>query len=261
MKISVNDFKKKKEIKKPNPKEIDELYDLEDDNFNFNTSDITVSVPKNGLTPSDYEQDIPATADKIKSDTDQHQNMWTWFSRGLGGMHLKENETRKTIKELLSKYNEENDLINNNKQEPTLEGVDSGIIAMIEDLISKLQIINNPEVAPKVKEYINFKLSEPKENKNIYEGDDEFNARGEFKIPSTGEKIKPEALTKRIHDLENGKIPDNQTHLEELKMLSDARRKELRLKRNNSKNLGGNGDGTGVNDVNDIRVNNVSFKK
>ena len=44
MKISVNDFKKKKEIKKPNPKEIDELYDLEDDNFNFNTLTNLVSI-------------------------------------------------------------------------------------------------------------------------------------------------------------------------------------------------------------------------
>lgn len=103
-KYNKKDFKEKYQPKKD---EIDEFFDLNDDNINFkyNTEIQSGPVPKSGGDDSEYVKGLPTITDKLALQANP-RNWWQLYLRGYPlirtyGIH--ETELKDIIKELLDK--------------------------------------------------------------------------------------------------------------------------------------------------------------
>ena len=109
-----------------NDKELDELYEPNDD-FGGDKPELEVNsqvytdTPKGFTDKSEYEEDIPTDTDKFKSNTKNTfkklngpygSNMGSFYAGG-GGVSESEDKMRDIIKELLKKRNDDRGIVDN----------------------------------------------------------------------------------------------------------------------------------------------------
>ena len=102
-----NQFEEKKSItrKTSDKEEIDEFFDLDDNNMTVsNNSQIYINVPKSAGDESEFEQGIPTITDKLAMYANP-RNWWQLYLRGYPIIRTSINEDgdlKDIIKELLS---------------------------------------------------------------------------------------------------------------------------------------------------------------
>lgn len=111
-----NQFEEKKPItrKTSDKEEIDEFFDLDDNNMTVsNNSQIYTNVPKSAGDESEFEQGIPTITDKLAMYANP-RNWWQLFLRGyplIRTYGLYESDFKDIIKELLDKQSDDNSLV------------------------------------------------------------------------------------------------------------------------------------------------------
>ena len=94
--------------------ELDEFYDLDDDNITVsNNSEIFTNVPKSAGDDSEFQQGIPTITDKLAMYANP-RNWWQLYLRGyplIRTYSLNENDFKDIIKELLDSKDEDDDIL------------------------------------------------------------------------------------------------------------------------------------------------------
>jgi hypothetical protein len=114
-------FKKSKPFsKKKGKEEIDEFYDLDDNNMTVsNNSEIFTNVPKSAGDESEFEQSTPTITDKLAMYANP-RNWWQLYLRGyplIRTYGLYENDFKDIIKELLANKDDDSDILPKDERE------------------------------------------------------------------------------------------------------------------------------------------------
>ena len=121
-------FEEKKPItRKPSDKEeIDEFFDLDDNNMTVsNNSKIYTNVPKSAGDESEFEQGIPTITDKLAMYANP-RNWWQLYLRGyplIRTYNLFESDFKDIIKELLANKDEESDILPRDEREQKVKKI------------------------------------------------------------------------------------------------------------------------------------------
>lgn len=127
-----NQFEEKKPItrKTSGKEEIDEFFDLDDNNMTVsNNSKIYTNVPKSAGDESEFEQSIPTITDKLATYANP-RNWWQLFLRGyplIRTYGLYESDFKDIIKELLDSKDEEDDILPKDEREQKLKKIKKDI--------------------------------------------------------------------------------------------------------------------------------------
>jgi hypothetical protein len=131
--------KKQLEEKKPFTKkkgenkekeEIDEFYDLDDNNITVSrNSEIFSNVPKSAGDESEFEQGVPTITDKLAMYANP-RNWWQLYLRGyplIRTYNLFENDFKDIIKELLDSKDEDEDILPKDEREQKVKRIKNQI--------------------------------------------------------------------------------------------------------------------------------------
>lgn len=127
-----NQFEEKKPItrKTSGKEEIDEFFDLDDNNMTVsNNSKIYTNVPKSAGDESEFEQSIPTITDKLATYANP-RNWWQLFLRGyplIRTYGLYESDFKDIIKELLDKQSDDNSLVSKDEKGKNLKKIEKEI--------------------------------------------------------------------------------------------------------------------------------------
>ena len=135
----------KKKAENKEKEEIDEFYDLDDNNITVsNNSEIFSNVPKSAGDESEFEQSIPTITDKLAMYANP-RNWWQLYLRGyplIRTYSLFENDFKDIIKELLAGKDNDNELVDKeanplNKIEKQINNFTKADLEELETLIRK----------------------------------------------------------------------------------------------------------------------------
>ena len=115
----------KKKGKNNKKEEIDEFYDLDDNNITVSrNSEIFSNVPKSAGDESEFEQGIPTTTDKLAMYANP-RNWWQLYLRGYPIIRTinEQQELKDIIKELLSKRDDIDELVSKDENSSKIEKI------------------------------------------------------------------------------------------------------------------------------------------
>jgi len=110
----------KKKGKNNKKEEIDEFYDLDDNNITVNSDvEIFSNIPKSAGDESEFEQGVPTVTDKLAMYANP-RNWWQLYLRGyplIRTYGLYENDFKDIIKELLDSKDDDDDILPKDERE------------------------------------------------------------------------------------------------------------------------------------------------
>lgn len=116
----------KKKVKKQEKEEIDEFYDLDDNNITVsNNSEIFTNVPKSAGGESEFEQGIPTITDKLAMYANP-RNWWQLYLRGfplIRTYSLYESDFKDIIKELLAGKDDDDEILPKDEREQKVKKI------------------------------------------------------------------------------------------------------------------------------------------
>lgn len=116
----------KKKVKNHKKEEIDEFYDLDDNNMTVsNNIEIFTNVPKSAGDESEFEQDIPTITDKLAMYANP-RNWWQLYLRGyplIRTYNLFESDFKDIIKELLANKDDDDDILPKDESEQKINKI------------------------------------------------------------------------------------------------------------------------------------------
>lgn len=120
----------KKKVKNSKKEEIDEFYDLDDNDITVSSnSEIFTNVPKSAGDESEFEQSIPTITDKLAMYANP-RNWWQLYLRGyplIRTYNLFENDFKDIIKELLDSKDEDEDILPKDEREQKVKRIKNQI--------------------------------------------------------------------------------------------------------------------------------------
>ena len=109
-----------KRAKNKEKEEIDEFYDLDDNNITVNSDvEIFSNIPKSAGDESEFEQGVPTVTDKLAMYANP-RNWWQLYLRGyplIRTYGLYENDFKDIIKELLDSKDDDDDILPKDERE------------------------------------------------------------------------------------------------------------------------------------------------
>lgn len=116
----------KKKVKKQEKEEIDEFYDLDDNNITVsNNSEIFTNVPKSAGDESEFEQGMPTITDKLAMYANP-RNWWQLYLRGfplIRTYSLYESDFKDIIKELLAGKDDDDEILPKDEREQKVKKI------------------------------------------------------------------------------------------------------------------------------------------